>query len=154
MATTLPLIKLVTILSIFIIPMTLIAHSSLTSDVEDEEDEWVMDDQFLSQIVRPGSRFFASKIKKGVRCHEVTNNICPGISVNKGNGLLQCCKKHCRNVLSDRNNCGSCHQKCGFGELCCNGLCTNIAHNVDHCGDCDQKCPSGVKCENGSCGYA
>lgn len=96
--------------------------------------------------------FLANKIKKGARCDASANNICSGIS--NGTGLLQCCKKHCRNVLGDRNNCGAGGHKCRFGQLCWGGNCTDIAYNRDHCGKCDKKCSNGVKCEYGVSGYA
>ncbi|KAL4204874.1 hypothetical protein AMTRI_Chr01g134390 [Amborella trichopoda] len=112
-----------------------------------------MDDHFLSLNQRAGSRFLADKIKKGTKC-DLSNNVCPGLSLSNGSVLLECCKKHCRNVLSDRNNCGTCLSKCKFGELCCHGVCTNIAYNVDNCGKCGLKCKPGVRCEYGSCGYA
>lgn len=145
--------SLLTILSIFI-PLALILHSHVVALDGEEDEVYVMDDHFLGLNVRSGSRFLANKIKKGAHCDASANNICSGISVNNGTGLLQCCKKHCRNVLGDRNNCGTCSHKCGFGQLCCSGKCTDIAYNVDHCGKCDKKCSKGVKCEYGVCGYA
>ncbi|XP_058092316.1 protein GRIM REAPER [Magnolia sinica] len=155
MTTTLPHFKLTTILSITITLALLIHIHAAIDDVEfDEEKEYVMDDHFLGLNVRSGSRFLATKIEKGASCDELANNICSGVSVNNSTGLLQCCKKHCRDVLGDRNNCGVCGQKCGFGQLCCYGKCTDIAYNVDNCGKCDKKCRAGVKCEYGVCGYA
>lgn len=145
--------SLLTILSIFI-PLALILHSHVVALDGEEDEVYVLDDHFLGLNVRSGSRFLANKIKKGAHCDASANNICSGISVNNGTGLLQCCKKHCRNVLGDRNNCGTCRHNCGFGQLCCSGKCTDIAYNVDHCGKCDKKCSKGVKCEYGVCGYA
>lgn len=145
-------VKYTTILSV-IIPLAFIIHSHLAFELDDPED-YTIDDHFLSLNLRSGSRFHKQKIKKGAHCNVQTNNICAGISVNNGTGLLQCCKKHCRNVLGDRNNCGSCGHKCGFSQLCCGGTCNDVAYNVNHCGKCDKKCQAGVKCEFGTCGYA
>ncbi|XP_068666691.1 protein GRIM REAPER-like [Aristolochia californica] len=153
MAATVPFLKLVTILCMMVIPLAFIPHSGVAQDAEEEED-YVLDNQFPGLNLRAGSRFLVSKIKKGEHCDPKSNNVCPGVSVNNGTGLLQCCKKHCRNILGDRNNCGKCGQRCAFGQLCCGGVCTNIAYNVGHCGKCNKKCPLGVRCEYGTCGYA
>uniref|UniRef100_A0A7N0VB65 Uncharacterized protein n=1 Tax=Kalanchoe fedtschenkoi TaxID=63787 RepID=A0A7N0VB65_KALFE len=82
------------------------------------------------------------------------NNICNGVYANKGTSFLNCCKKHCRNIYGDRNNCGRCGHKCGFGQRCCNSKCTNIVSNNKHCGKCGRKCAKGVPCQYGVCGYA
>ncbi|KAF5189608.1 Stigma-specific protein stig1 [Thalictrum thalictroides] len=151
----LTMLKHVSILSLTIIPWFLILHScsAFETDIEDGE-VYLVDTQSLGFSIQAQSRYQPKKVKKGARCDAITNNICNGISVNNGTGLLQCCKKHCRNVLGDRNNCGTCGQKCGFGKLCCKGKCINVAYNVDHCGKCNVKCSSGLKCEYGTCGYA
>ncbi|KAL1299526.1 hypothetical protein HN51_044077 [Arachis hypogaea] len=156
-ATTL---KFTIILSLLIIPLTLFPKLvSSTNDIEndDEDDEeYVVDTPLLLTSHKATSRFLSSIIiKKGAHCDVVTNNICNGIPANKGKGLLFCCKKHCRNVLSDRNNCGVCGHKCKvLGERCCNGVCTNVWYNDNHCGKCNNKCSNGDKCGNGFCGYA
>ncbi|URE35350.1 Stigma-specific protein, Stig1 [Musa troglodytarum] len=101
-----------------------------------------------------GSRFLAQGVKKGDRCDPVANNVCSGVQAKDGTQLLYCCKNHCRNVLSDRNNCGACGVRCGFGQLCCKGKCTAVAYDVDNCGNCGTVCQPGLRCEYGSCGYA
>ncbi|KAG9448116.1 hypothetical protein H6P81_014244 [Aristolochia fimbriata] len=150
-------LKLVTILSMLLIPLVLIPYSGFAQDPE-EDEEYVLDNpQLLGLNVRSAAagRFAVRKLRKGAHCNAGSNNnVCPGVSVNNGTGLLQCCKTHCRNILRDRNNCGGCGRKCSFGQLCCAGVCTNIAYNVDHCGKCNRKCPLGVRCEYGTCGYA
>ncbi|KAF9589997.1 hypothetical protein IFM89_030147 [Coptis chinensis] len=156
MATT-TLLKLVTLLCIIIIPFFLVLTScsafSTDSDIQDGE-EYVVDTPSIGFSRRALITSQPKKIKKGAKCDPITNNICNGISVNNGTGLLYCCKKHCRNVKGDRNNCGTCGHKTGFGELCCNGNPVGVAYNVDHCGKCNVKCSSGLKCEYGTCGYA
>ncbi|KAJ7014694.1 protein GRIM REAPER [Populus alba x Populus x berolinensis] len=128
------LLKLAAILSlVFSILLALNTQITLSSDIEDDEEEYVLDTPL--EDFRSRSRFLASVIKKGT-------------------GLLYCCKKHCRNVLGDKNNCGICGNKCKFGESCCNGRCTNIISNVNHCGKCTKKCAPGVRCQYGTCGYA
>ncbi|XP_057955344.1 protein GRIM REAPER-like [Malania oleifera] len=150
------LFQLTAILLTFTLPLTLLASpfpmaSLIAADAEDYE-EYVID----TPLVNTGSlrgRYMASIMKKGTHC-EVSSNKCNGILANNGASLLFCCKKHCRNVLRDRNNCGRCGHKCGFGQLCCGGKCTNVGFDALHCGKCNKKCDSGVKCEKGSCGYA
>ncbi|CAA7400059.1 unnamed protein product [Spirodela intermedia] len=93
-------------------------------------------------------------VKKGSRCNRITNNICPGIFAKKGTQFLQCCKKNCRNVFTDRNHCGVCGNKCPFGSLCCRGKCTPAAFDANNCGKCGKKCQPGLECLFGICGYA
>ncbi|KAG4981457.1 hypothetical protein JHK82_034699 [Glycine max] len=119
---------------------------------EEEEEEYVLDTPIPH--LGPRSRFLATIIKKGRQCDRETNNICNGVRANKGRDLLFCCKKHCRNVLSDKNNCSVCGNKCKQGERCCNGVCTNVLSNVRHCGKCNKQCSPGDSCGNGVCGYA
>lgn len=145
------LLKLTTIFCILLLLHTHITLSFELGDTEEDED-YVLDTPLPYHGMR--SRFLANIIKKGTRCDPISNNICNGISANNGTSLLFCCKKHCRNILRDKNNCGRCGHKCRFGELCCNGKCTNGANNVNHCGKCERKCLPGVKCEFGFCGYA
>lgn len=147
------IIKLTTIVSL-LLPLLLAINSqmSFSQDIEDDE-EYVLDVPMMS--MRPGSRFLASVLKKGARCTAipVQYNICNGVKANNGTSLLNCCKKHCRNILGDRNNCRQCGHKCKFNERCCHGTCTNIISNVDNCGKCDRKCKPGVRCEYKICGY-
>ncbi|THU45634.1 hypothetical protein C4D60_Mb02t20040 [Musa balbisiana] len=79
--------------------------------------------------VAPIFEYGEETVKKGDRCDPVTNNRCSGLQAKDGTQLLYCCKKHCRNVLSDRNNCGACGVRCGFGQLCCKGKCTAVAYD-------------------------
>ncbi|KAL6535728.1 hypothetical protein OROHE_012572 [Orobanche hederae] len=141
--------------------VTLLAlHSQRAVSFEDEENEdgeYTLDSVFSNDKVRR-SRFLAStvkKIKKGEKCDAKTNpGVCDGVSANNGTSLLNCCKKHCRNVLGDRNNCGRCGQKCRLNERCCGGVCTDVLRNRTNCGKCKKKCAKGVGCEIGFCGYA
>ncbi|XP_059440945.1 protein GRIM REAPER-like [Corylus avellana] len=128
------------------------SHLSFSSnDIEDNE-EYVVDSPLAN--LRSRSRFLATVIKEGAQCNSITRNVCNGMSANKGASLLHCCKKHCRNVLGDKNNCGRCGNKCKQGQRCCNGACINTAFNVNHCGKCNKKCAHGLRCEYGYCGYA
>lgn len=90
----------------------------------------------------------ASAARKGGRCEPAAGNssACPG--------ALYCCKRRCRDVLSDCHNCGRCGNRCGFGRLCCTGGCAAVAYDVDNCGGCGRICPPGQRCEYGACGYA
>lgn len=127
----------------------LVCSTDIDEDIENEEEEYVVDTH-----VGPRSRFLESTIKKGTSCL-VSKNICNGIRAHKGTQLLFCCKNlHCRDVLTDKNHCGKCENKCNFGEKCCSGVCTKVLYNRDHCGKCKNKCKYGVPCESGMCGYA
>ncbi|CAN6691060.1 unnamed protein product [Malus baccata var. baccata] len=137
------LLKLTTILSLMIHSLLALHFQMVFSSSDLEDDDEVS-----------GSRFLASIIRKGAQCDPTKHNICNGISTNKGAGILYCCKKHCRNVLSDKNNCGKCWKQCKFGMRCCNGTCMNTTSDANNCGKCGKKCKYGVKCEYGYCGYA
>ncbi|TQE04919.1 hypothetical protein C1H46_009390 [Malus baccata] len=147
------LLKLTTI-SFLMLHSLLALHFQMafsSSELEDNDEVYVIDSP--NPNFRSRSKFLASIIKKGAQCNPI-KNICNGISANKGTGILYCCKKHCRNVLSDKNNCGKCGNKCKFGMRCCNGTCMNTTSDANNCGKCGKKCKYGVKCEYGYCGYA
>ncbi|KAL7087644.1 hypothetical protein ACP275_13G080400 [Erythranthe tilingii] len=161
-------IKHVTILSLVVF-LLLALHfrgavsSSFEDDGDEDDEEYVLDSVFTNttSTLSRRSRFLASAviktIKKGASCGANTKKkaqACNGVSANKGTSLLYCCKKHCRNVLGDQNNCGVCGRKCGLGQQCCGGVCTNVLKNTANCGKCGKKCKHGVKCEYGYCGYA
>ncbi|KAL5804541.1 hypothetical protein ACOSQ3_031341 [Xanthoceras sorbifolium] len=155
-------LKLATIFSLTIVTLLLALGAQISAlstdlapifeDTDQDDEVYVLDNPAPS--FRSRSRFLASIIKKGTHCDPDHRSICNGVSANNGTSLLYCCKTHCRNVLSDRNNCGRCGNKCKYGELCCQGTCTYVANNVNHCGKCNKKCPSGLKCDFGTCGYA
>ncbi|KAL0857520.1 hypothetical protein Bca101_062674 [Brassica carinata] len=139
-------------------------HSVVAKEITNEEDSefYILDETptMLSNLTTASkTRLLVvphyKKITKGMRCHVASgHNICNGVKADKGTSLLYCCKKHCRNILGDMNNCGRCSHKCRFGQRCCEGVCTYVGFNPDHCGKCNKKCKSGAKCEYGYCGYA
>ncbi|XP_047306977.1 protein GRIM REAPER-like [Impatiens glandulifera] len=146
------------LLSLTIMTLIFATHSTaIFSNIEEDvdQDEYVLDTPFAHTM---RSRFLTANtnIKKGANCdlYSLNHRVCNGVSVNKGTGLLYCCKKHCRNVLSDRNNCGKCGKKCKQWERCCNGKCTNVGYNKSNCGKCGHKCKGGLPCAYGICGYA
>ncbi|XP_054811363.1 protein GRIM REAPER-like [Prosopis cineraria] len=152
-------LKLTTVLSLLLIPLV------LTEDMDDEDDDIYVLDHFpssssssSSSSLQTGtrSRFLTRIIKKGMHCDAMMTgfNICNGVSASKGRGLLFCCKKHCRNVLGDKNNCGRCGHKCRQGQRCCDGACTDVLFNENHCGKCGSKCSPGLPCDKGCYGYA
>ncbi|GAB4849496.1 hypothetical protein Ancab_004290 [Ancistrocladus abbreviatus] len=154
------LLNLTAILSLITFSSSFFLSHNVVNGNDDEYHvaEYVIDTAPVfttsSKHKKPRSPFLKKVIKKGAHCHPIARNICNGVSANNGTSLLYCCKKHCRNVLGDRNNCGRCAHKCGLGMRCCHGTCTNISHNATHCGKCDRRCAPGVKCEYGFCGYA
>lgn len=155
--------KLLTIipLLIFLLLALHVNHTTSTEDEENDDDEYVLDNSSFTSPngMTTRSRFLTTSIKKtlkkGTQCDaKPKRNVCNGVWADKGTSLLHCCKKHCRNVLGDRNNCGKCGRKCKMGERCCGGVCTNVLKNKNNCGKCKKKCARGVKCEYGYCGYA
>ncbi|GMJ13884.1 GRIM REAPER [Hibiscus trionum] len=157
------ILKLTTILSLTIsILLSFHPQATFSFEIEDleEEEEYVPDHPLIIPNLRSRSRFLTTSakkdtIRKGAHCESNSyHNICNGISVNNGTGILHCCKTHCRNVRSDWNNCGECGKRCLLGQRCCGGVCTDVARSVHHCGKCGNQCSSGVKCELGYCGYA
>ncbi|KAJ0964825.1 hypothetical protein J5N97_025963 [Dioscorea zingiberensis] len=140
-----------TMLSIFLASLLMVRTQSYIALALDEHDHGyhaVLKEQFQSLNPRSGSRFLANVVK-GDRCDPVTNNVCSGLPAKDNTQLLNCCKNHCRNILSDRNNCGACSNKCGFGQLCCNGKCTAVAYDVGNCGECGNVCKPGVRYDDG-----
>lgn len=155
MASSINLLHISTILFILISLFTPSYSQTSTNNFENEdenEDEYVLDTPFANTRLR--SRFLASIIKKGTTCSQQNKKVCDGVSANKGKSLLYCCKKHCRDILGDKNNCGACGHKCRLGERCCGGKCTNVAHNDKNCGKCNKACAPGIQCHYGFCGYA
>ena len=91
---------------------------------------------------------------------------CPTGTVNR-RGICclfteQNCGGQCKNLNTDRNNCGFCgkvcldNQYCSSGKCCvtgftnCGGSCVNLRSNPNHCGQCGRRCPSG-RCVNRVC---
>ncbi len=81
------------------------------------------------------------------------------------------CGGVCRDIQSDRGNCGACGYSCGEGEVCdagrcrascagalsdCDGVCVDLRNDPDHCGTCAVSCPRGTNgvryCARGVCG--
>ncbi|KAJ7525016.1 hypothetical protein O6H91_17G032500 [Diphasiastrum complanatum] len=72
----------------------------------------------------------------------------------KSGGSITCCFGiYCKDLSTDRNNCGRCGNFCGFGLTCCNGSCINLFRNKHHCGNCETACFGNAECEFGLCGY-
>ncbi|CAN4102898.1 unnamed protein product [Withania somnifera] len=141
----------------FILPFLLISSTNadrssgfLYDDDSNDEEYYTLDTPFSN--LSSGKK--VTKIKKGASCDANRNNICNGVPANNGTSMLYCCKKHCRNVLGDMNNCGQCQKKCKFGQRCCGGVCTDVVYNPLHCGKCNKACLPGVPCDYGFCGYA
>ncbi|CAH8391237.1 unnamed protein product [Eruca vesicaria subsp. sativa] len=161
--TFIKLTPLISLILYVIITTTSNSHSVVAEEFTNEEDPefYILDEThtILSNLTASSkTRLLVShhkKIRKGMRCHVAgRHNICNGVKADKGTSLLYCCKKHCRNILGDKNNCGRCSHKCRFGQRCCGGVCTYVGFNSEHCGKCNRKCKTGAKCEYGYCGYA
>ncbi|MCL7038462.1 hypothetical protein MKW94_018747 [Papaver nudicaule] len=142
------------IFSVVVISLFLFLHSSSAYKPEDNDipdgEDYEVDHPFPNEPKGKPKQ----KIKKGEKCYPWRGNICNGISVNDGAGILQCCRKQCVNLLADGDNCGGCGKKCRFGQQCCYGFCTDVISNPKHCGTCGNRCSPATKCENRFCGYA
>lgn len=80
---------------------------------------------------------------------------------------LTACDGVCRDVETDRNNCGGCGMVCGSGEICvdggcvldcppgflaCGGVCIDSKRDTTNCGSCGNNCSNGGEvCSNGVC---
>lgn len=152
------LLKFTAIILCFIFPFLLISSTNANRNSAFLYDDEESNDEYYYTLDTPFSNLKSGKkvttIKKGTSCDANRNNICDGVSANNGTSMLYCCKKHCRNVLGDMNNCGKCQKKCNMLQRCCGGVCTNVVYNPLHCGKCYKACLPGVPCENGYCGYA
>jgi hypothetical protein len=119
----------------------------------------------------PGALFAESAFgacPKSRRCH---GKCCPK-HAHCHDGICKCnkgfrrCGKHCRNLLTDEKNCGSCGHICPEGKVCkngkctslcasgytyCDGVCTNLQVDADNCGACGTVCDDGYSCVNGAC---
>jgi hypothetical protein len=75
------------------------------------------------------------------------------------------CAAGCADLMSDRQNCGSCEKSCGFGMHCEQGACTcpegqtlcgyecvELSDSEVHCGACGNRCTYPEQCSNGQCG--
>ena len=60
------------------------------------------------------------------------------------NGACMCpfgftdCRGTCKDLLEDKQNCGSCDHICSSAKSCCSGVCKSDAQN---CGSCGHVCP-------------
>ena len=73
---------------------------------------------------------------------------------------------YCANTTNDRNNCSSCGNVCGAGNVCqssactlscqpglsiCSTQCVNLQTDNSNCGVCGKSCPNGQVCSAGGC---
>ncbi|KAK4752492.1 hypothetical protein SAY87_021290 [Trapa incisa] len=108
------------------------------------------DDPILTPSVRV-SRFLAvnnTNPRATTQCKK-DNNICIILGGSGG----RCCQNTCVDLLTNRNNCGSCKKKCKFTETCCRGKCVMTAFDKRHCGKCNNRCPVNQLCVYGMCNY-
>jgi hypothetical protein len=57
---------------------------------------------------------------------------------------MSCCPNGCKNLKTDKLNCGVCGRACTGADLCCNGTCT--PQGTPNCGACGYVCPGGSQC--------
>jgi hypothetical protein len=95
-----------------------------------------------------------------------------------GNCVLSCapglanCSGTCRDLQSDRANCGTCGRACASGEVCgsgtctlscpsgqtaCSGVCATLSSDRNNCGTCGRVCSDPTNafgfCSSSTCGY-
>jgi hypothetical protein len=62
------------------------------------------------------------------------------------------CGGVCRNLNTEKANCGACGRECpGANQACCSGVCRNLNRDENNCGACGEACPAGEICERGDC---
>lgn len=67
-------------------------------------------------------------------------------------GQTDACDGICRNLETDRMNCGTCGAVCPSGWLCCHRVCKEVQKDPDNCGKCDITCQQpGQGCCNSQC---
>ncbi|XVF87774.1 hypothetical protein PTKIN_Ptkin18bG0147800 [Pterospermum kingtungense] len=78
----------------------------------------------------------------------------PTVCRTKGRPGPDCCNKQCVNLMTDKQNCGTCGKRCSYSQLCCKGRCANPSADDYHCGRCNNPCEKGSSCVYGLCSYA
>ena len=96
-----------------------------------------------------------------------SGEVCSGgaCTVSCGAGLTNC-SGVCRDLGTDRLNCGGCGNTCAAGQVCaggscqvscsagltnCGGVCRDVSTDRNHCGGCGIACGSGEACMGGAC---
>lgn len=79
------------------------------------------------------------------------------------------CDAHCRDIMTDEDNCGGCGISCSSGEICQAGLCMaecysgetscpdgchDLLYDSQNCGTCGNTCPVGLACNKSVCAPA
>ncbi|XP_042465696.1 stigma-specific STIG1-like protein 1 [Zingiber officinale] len=78
----------------------------------------------------------------------------PRVCQAAGGPGSDCCRKHCLEVASDRQNCRECGRKCRYGEACCGGRCVSVMYDGKNCGGCKRGCKKGSLRSYGMCSDA
>jgi hypothetical protein len=96
-----------------------------------------------------------------------SSKCCPDGTVNR-KGICcpfthQNCNGECKNLQSDKENCGTCGNRCADNFICskgkccpngrinCSGVCVNLRTDEDNCGACGRRCASTSRCVDRSC---
>lgn len=61
------------------------------------------------------------------------------------------CGDKCFTFNNDKNNCGSCGNKCDGCKECCNGVCLDLTNDNSNCGKCGNSCNEKSVCCDGIC---
>ena len=102
---------------------------------------------------------------KGTYCS--TSKCCPLNTVNR-KGICcpfthQNCNGECKNLQSDKENCGTCGNQCADNFICskgkccpngrinCSGVCVNLRTDENNCGACGRRCASTSRCVDRAC---
>jgi hypothetical protein len=121
--------------------------------------------QFCISDILPGEKI-AACCTDGAACFD--GMCCGGFEHPE----LKCCQDGCKATNNDRENCGSCGNRCAPvencvdgrcidqcdqycadtpGVSCCNGRCRNLIEDPANCGTCGHTCPYGHRCFEGVC---
>ncbi|PON52129.1 Stigma-specific protein [Parasponia andersonii] len=112
-------------------------HDKTTISYDAKDDHDLFDSTMMSETSLGGmSRFLA---QQSLTCEKF-----PRVCRLKRSIGLDCCKKKCVNVKTDRLNCGMCGYKCGYKckytEICCKGKCVNSSFDRRHCVTTEEIC--------------
>jgi hypothetical protein len=110
-------------------------------------------------LIVPGPAAIDAQKKGHKKGHKKHTKPKPPTCTPACSGGEACCEGHCKDLVHDRDNCGTCGKPCGVTELCQNGqcvpcdeplaLCTvagqeqcvDVRSDPNNCGSCGNACP-------------
>ncbi|KAJ9672176.1 hypothetical protein PVL29_025706 [Vitis rotundifolia] len=150
--------KIMKIIFMIAITMAVAISLSMTNIAEEEKDSLPLhrtDDSSTSSRVlempsKRASRFLAVQTNPRAADHcKKDNEVC---DTSHGTNST-CCNNKCVYLQTDKDNCGTCKNKCKYTQSCCRGQCVYLSMDKRHCGKCNNRCKKGDDCIFGMCDY-